>query len=819
MQPPLLAHYAPLPERYDELFAAPGVPRAHWAMMLDEIASASTEALTSRLGIVEREVRDSGVTYNVYADPQGLDRPWDLDVLPLILPATEWALIARGVAQRARLLNTLLGDLYGAGRLLREGALPASLVLGHSGFLRPAVGTQAPGGVFLHSYAADLARSPDGSWWVLNDRTQAPSGAGYALENRLLVARLFPDAFRAQRVARLSTFFALLRDSLLQLAPQGDGAPLAVVMTPGPYNETYFEHSFLARYLGFPLVEGHDLLVRDGKVWLKTVEGLQRVHSILRRQDDTFCDPLELRADSALGVAGLTDCARRGTVFIANALGTGVLESGALLGFLPGLAQRLLGETLVLPSVATWWCGEPAACEDALARAQHLVFKATDPARGVAPVFGPRLDAAALEQLRAQVRAQPHQFIAQEMVHVSQAPTLAPRQPDQLGARSIGLRVFAIATTAGYQVMPGGLTRVAGDREPLVVSMQRGGGSKDTWVLTETDMAGDAPLRAPGASAPGLTRGAVITPSRTVENLFWFGRYGERCDDLARLLRVALGASLQERDPGTLPLVALGNRLGLQLRQATLLEDWCAAATLDALQGLPANLRQLSRVAYSLRERISLDHWRALHRLAQDPMLGRECTVAEALEWLDRVVQSMMTLSGFALDGMTRDVGWRFMSIGRRLERLAFGSLALDVALEQQTDDNLGWLLELEDSIVTYRARQMGRMTWPSILNLLMFDDANPRAILFQVVGIHSALRKLETALGPGQSTPTDALASVLRELGAADRSAPVDDAERRTRALALLRRLRAAAHALSDDLTERFFAHADRESSAMLAV
>ena len=811
----LIAHYSQQADRYDELLATPGKPRPHWVKMCEEIADASAEELESRLGIVERDVRDSGITYNVYADPQGAERPLDLDVLPLILPAHEWAQIAAGVAQRARLLNAVLADLYGEATLLKDGLLPPSLVLGHSGYLRAACGTRPPGGVFLHSYALDLARSPDGHWWVLGDRAQAPSGSGYALENRLLIARLYPDTFRALGVARLSGHFGLLRDSLLHFAPPGDGPPLAVVLTPGPYNETYFEHSFLARYLGFPLVEGHDLLVRDGRVWLKTVEGLQRVHTILRRQDDTFCDPLELRADSALGVAGLTDCARRGNVFIANALGAGVLDSGALLGFLPRLAKQLLHEPLLLPSVATWWCGEPAALEDALEKARHLVFKPADPGRPFEPVFGPDLAPAALARFKLDVRAAPERYVAQEMVRVSQAPTLTPRQPALLGVRGIGLRVFAVATADGYRVLPGGLTRVASKGDPHVVSMQRGGGSKDTWVLTDGFTESDVPLLAPGARAPGMTRRTVITPSRTVENLFWFGRYGERCDDLARLLRVALNASLQEKDPTALPLAELGMRVGLSLRRDALAQDWCAAATLDTDHGLPANLRQLARVAYSLRERISLDHWRALNRLAQDPALGEESSVAEALEWLDRVIQMMMTLSGFALDGMTRDLGWRFMSIGRRLERLAFSSLALNVALEMQDGENLAWLLELEDSIVTYRARQMGRMAWPSILNLLMFDETNPRSLMFQVTGIHDYLRKLESALGPCHASSTVPLLDELRALGYPDEAT----ADRRQLTMQLLTKLRSASFMLSDNLTERFFAHADQESSTVLAV
>lgn len=813
----LIADYPPDPGRYDELFAGPDTPRAHWLRMFEELADASPAALASRLALVERDVRDSGVTYNVYADPQGQDRPWDLDVLPLILPGEEWRAIVDGITQRARLLNAVLADLYGPASLLADGALPARLVLAHSGYLRPACGSQPPGGVFLHSYAADLARSADGRWWVLGDRTQAPSGAGYALENRLLIARLYPDTFRELAVARLSGHFSALRDSLLHFAPTGDGAPLAVVLTPGPYNETYFEHSFLARYLGFPLVEGHDLLVRDGRVWLKTLEGLQRVHAILRRQDDDYCDPLELRADSALGVAGLTDCARRGTVFISNALGAGVLESGALLGFLPALCERLLGEPLRLPSVATWWCGEPAAREDALDRAEQLVFKPVSPAAAFEPVFGPELSATGLATLRAQVRASPDRYVAQEMVRASRAPTLAPRQPALIGMRGIGLRVFAIATARGYRVMPGGLTRVAAERDPLVVSMQRGGGSKDTWVLTGATSTGDAPLAAPGALAPGIVRRTAITPSRTVENLFWFGRYAERCEDLCRLLRVALNANLQETDPTASPLATLGLRLGLPLEPGTLARDWCAAATLDGAHGLPANLRQLARVGHSLRERISLDHWRALNRLVQDPALGRRASVAEALAWLDRAVQVMVTLSGFVLDGMTRDLAWRFLSMGRRLERLSFSCLALEVALTS-ADDDPAWLLELGDSMVTYRARQAGRMEWPSVLGLMVFDESNPRSLMFQVMGIDDYLGKLEAALGPCSAKRTAPLVAEMRGLGAGAEAEHGIDAMR-ARMADVAQCLRGAAWALSDDLGERFFAHADRESRSAVSV
>ena len=378
--------------------------------------------MSDTLSLTERQIREHGITYNVYADAQGVHRPWEVDPIPLVLPADEWATIAAGIEQRADLLNRVLGDLYGPQTLMKGGSIPPSVIFGHRGFLGPAVGWRPAGGRHLLQYAADLARSPDGRWWVVNDRTQAPSGSGYALENRLVVSRVFPQMFRELPVQHLASFFDALRSSLQHWAPRGDGATRIVLLTPGPYNETYFEHALLARYLGFPLVEGNDLTVRDDRVWLKTIDGLQRVHAIVRRQDDDYCDPLELRSDSALGIAGLTDCARRGNVLLANALGSGVLESGALLGYLPGLCEQLLGEPLKLPSVATWWLGEPAAFSDAWARLDKVLIKPLERSVREPAVFGADLDDDQRVLLKARVAARPQHYVAQEWVHVSQAP-------------------------------------------------------------------------------------------------------------------------------------------------------------------------------------------------------------------------------------------------------------------------------------------------------------------------------------------------------------------------------------------------------------
>lgn len=811
MQPDLLANPAPTAARYDELLAAPGSPRAHWARFHAELQGTTGTALADRIGLVERAIRDSGVTYNVYADPQGLDRPWDLDVLPLILPTDEWAQIAAGIAQRANLLNRVLADLYGEARLLHEGRIPPALILGHSGFLRPACGTRPPGGIFLHSYAADLARSPDGRWWVLADRTQAPSGAGYALENRLLVARLFPELFRELQVARIAQHFNSLRESLLHYAPTVSGPALAVVLTPGPYNETYFEHGFLARYLGFPLVEGGDLVVRDGCLWLKTIEGLQRVHTVLRRQDDSFCDPLELRADSALGVPGLMECARRGTVLVANALGSGVLESGALLGYLPTLCEHLLGEPLRLPSIATWWCGEPSAQAIALSHIEHLVFKPADPARRFEPVFGAELSPGERAAFAEQVRAEPGRYVAQELVRVSQAPTLTPRRPDLLGTRPIGLRVFAVVTPDGYQVMPGGLTRVAADADPYVVSMQRGGSAKDTWVLSGTPAAAAAPVPASPriATTHPQARRQVIIASRVVENLFWYGRYAERCDQLARLLRIGLNAAI-DSEITEAAVARVAAALGLPIDRERPAEAWSDAATQDQqAYGLPNQLRQLNQVAFSLRERMSLDNWQAINRLVQDPVLGRRVSLTETLLWIDRAVSALMSLSGFALDGMTRDSGWRFLSIGRRLERLSSSALCLSLALEKP-GEGLGWLLELADSSVTYRARYTSQPEWGSVLELLLYDEENPRSLMFQLRGIRDYLRKLSHLPNVDYAAQWGALVDNTVVLGVHGDVPP--DLSRQ------LLRLREHACQFSDTLTQHVFNHLGRSAQALLA-
>lgn len=818
-----------------------GQPRAHWRTLLDSMAHEAPDVMRKRTESVQRQVRENGVTYNVYTDDKGVQRPWDLNVLPMILPHGEWAGIEAAVIQRATLMNRLLIDVYGEQKMLAERLLPPALIHGHAGFLRPCHGMQHKDGVALHFYAIDLARAPNGGWWAVADRTQAPSGAGYALENRSVISRTFPDMLRDLNVQHLAGFFDTLRDSLAnwgrQCAANGHGiplrgseAPLIVLLTPGPYNETYYEQAYLARYLGLPLVEGNDLTVRDGIVWHKTLSGLQRVHVIMRRVDDDYCDPLELRTDSALGVAGLTEAARRGNVLIANSLGSSLLESGALLGFLPLLCKRLLGEPLKMPSVATWWCGEPAALEVVINRLDQLIIKPSFPQLREFPVFGKDLTGPARTAFINKMRANPKNYVAQELVRLSQAPVLNPDAGGGLSARAIGLRVYACATPKGYVVMPGGLTRVATGLDSRIITMQRGGGSKDTWIQASNQVEVPSLLKRT-ITRQDLVRDDTHISSRVAENLFWFGRNAERCDNTARLLRVALNFLFNvgpaNRGDEWPTVVALCTWFGLiELKESTpgqshaqagkaasLLSDskveaelMLAVASPD-VPGLARQQQQLYQSAGQLRERFSVDNWRAFNQMVQG-VSGADARLSqsEAMTILDDATTALMTMSGFALDGMSRDLGWRFMSLGRRLERLQFQAVTLQHALGMQANGRLDWLLELSDCIITYRARYRAQPEWLPLLDLLLLDESNTRSILFQLEGVLKSLTKISLTYGPCGEQELALLRNELVSL-APDTDLYCGNA----RLIDLLHRIRVASAEMSERVSVQFFSYTGR--------
>jgi uncharacterized circularly permuted ATP-grasp superfamily protein/uncharacterized alpha-E superfamily protein len=811
-----LESYATDAHRYDELRERNGDLRPHWRPLIDRLAAEGERAARSGVELARRLIVENGVTYNVYADPQGKDRPWVLDPLPMVLPAAEWRQIEAGVMQRARLFEALLADLYGAQQTLAGGVIPAELPFGHPNFLWPCHGMTPANGHWLHLYAVDLARSPEGSWWVLADRTQAPSGNGYALENRQIVARVLPELIRDLKVRPLTAFFANLRERLLAFAPEGE-TPLAVVLTPGSFNETYFEHAYLARQLGLPLVEGSDLTVRGDTVYLKTLTGLRRVHAILRRLDDDFCDPVELRADSALGVPGLLAAARAGRVMLANALGSGVLESAAWLGFMPGAARSLLGEDLLLPSVATWWCGEKPALEHVIDNLDRLVIKPTFPSQRFEPVFGKNLGAVQRQRLVERLRARPHAYVAQERIDLSQVPVWRSGEKPGFAARSLGIRVYAIRTATGFEVMPGGLARIASDSRLEIVSTQRGGGSKDVWITGSPD---DEPQPQP-VSRPRIRHDDL--PSRLVENLYWFGRYAERCEDKVRLLRATLAV---RADPDVWRLAKEACEAAGVVRA----DPRIAVAFFDPGNpiGLTADLRRLVYCATEVRSRLSTEHWAAigsLNRESQEAAAIDDPVPSDPREVLDRLLAPIVALSGLALDDMTQDAGWLLLVLGRRLERLQFLATLLAQRLTASTLASQGeveWLLDIGGSTITYRTRYLAMPRLASALDLLVRDGSNPRALAFQVIAIDDLLLRLSKSLGNPEAVSDSLLAQSLQPLLDVDLGTLEGEGHgaqsARSAFAAGLDALAGAAGRLSDVLSSRHFSHVETDMQTVAA-
>ncbi|MDO9357406.1 MAG: circularly permuted type 2 ATP-grasp protein [Polaromonas sp.] len=837
----------------------PAVPSAlapPWHRFFNFLGGDGFEDLNHRTTNLHRQIRDNGVTYNVYADANGPQRPWSLDLFPLILSAQDWAQIETGISQRARLLDRIMADVYGPQQLLSLGLLPTALVQGHPGYLRAMHGVQPAGGTFLHIAAFDLARGPDGRWWVVSQRTQAPSGLGYLLENRLAVSRLFPQAFREMKVQRLAASYKALIDGMKAHSPTGPygGDSRIVLLTPGPYNETYFEHAYLARYLGLTLVEGSDLLVRDNKLYLKTLQGLERVHGLLKRLDDEFLDPLELRSDSTLGVPGLLQVIRAGNVLIANAPGSAFLESSALLGFLPALSRHLLDEQLALPSLATWWCGEQAALQEVLPQLRDCVIKGTYPGSGIDPVIAQTLSRRELDEWAGRLLRRSDDYTVQAYLPLSQTPTW---HGERLAPRSAMLRVFAVADGSGaWQVLPGGLARLAGINDKIA-SMQQGGSSADVWALSETDThlpaagAGHSrkPLPTEPAAEPGaparidsLNRHKPPVTSRAAENLFWLGRYTERTENAIRLAQLTL-QSLSGEDQSSPPLLdwlsELAFKNGLVLdsvppatQARRVFERSLIASLADTEQAASVgyNLRALKGAASAVRERLSQEQWHVIVRAEEDffrrceSFSGPDHPVTQALEYssvealsaLESASGFLAAMTGAQTDRMTRDDGWRLLSTGRHIERLNTLAAALILGFETgavHDDGGFGAIVALFDSTITFHAQYQQQRDVPALLDLLVLDRDNPRSLGWVAQTLRGRLARLaENTAGAPQPVPD--LTPGLPDPGSWDladllQAAPgaLDD-QRYAHLLAQLAQCCNAAFALSDTLSRRYFSH-----------
>lgn len=813
----------PYGDTYNELSADGVTPRSHWAHLMESLREIGPEELERRWSRAERRIRENGITYNIYSDPLGANRPWKIDFVPFLISAEEWRYIEAGIIQRARLLSLLLEDLYGSQNLVLNGHFPAALLYANPAFLRPLVGVRVPAHSHLHMLAVDLARSPDGQWWVLADRTQAPSGSGYALENRTIVSDVLPDLFRSSNVLRLASFFRAQRDALTALAECDN--PRIVLLTPGPFNETYFEHSYIARYLGFTLVQGADLTVRDRCVYLKTVNGLEQVNVILRRVDDSFCDPLELRSDSLLGVPGLVDAIVAGNVKVANALGSGLIETAAIMPFLPGLSRYLTGENLELPSVATWWCGQPYALDWVLNHLDSVVVKPAFPSRGMEPVFGAELQTEEMGKLARKLRAQPHEYVAQERIVLSSAPVW---DNGDLHSRSVVLRAYVLNTGNGWTAIPGGLVRVA-EVEGSVVSMQRGGHSKDAWVLWDSPVDTFSMLR-PRNEPVALRREAASVPSSVADNVFWLGRYVERAECMARVLR-SLSTRVQSANHNELAcLIRLHSCL--EMRQSKLpkakkrlissleFEKELASASTDAKRtdSLAFTLSEIARVGGSVRERLSADMMFLIGQLRSSIQVEPGTPLLEYPAMLTCCLELLSAFSGMERENINRGLGWLFLSIGRRLERAIYLTRQLreiTTPLHEQDWPLLESLLEVADSSMTYRSRYYTTLQPLAVLDVLMADESNPRSLDFQLDHLVHLYAQLPRHLPDELNAMRNAL-SRLRSFDLQALSYPLPgaatsakNAEGLSRLEQFLRGLEHLLPSWSNNLSSRYFSHA----------
>ena len=776
----LLAGYRPLAGIFDEMMDPTGRPRAHWRAFLGMLAALGPDEIDRRFAAADRHLRESGVFYRVYEDPTGVERVWPLSHIPLVIDATEWEALKAGLVQRAELLEAVLADSYGIAKLVTEGRLPAALIAGNPEFLRPLVGVAPPGGAHLRLYAVDVGRAADGRWWVLGDRTQAPSGAGYALESRLALSRAMPDIYRALRVNRVAPFFQALQVELSGLGRQDESR--VCVLTPGPMNETYFEHAYLARYLGFLLVEGQDLTVRDDGVFVRTVSGLQRVEVLLRRLDADFSDPLELNAGSRLGVPGLVQAVRDGKVVIANALGAGLLEARGLLAFLPALAPHVLGADLAIPNVATWWLGDAEARRGMAEKLDSMVIASAFPDhmadQGLSDgVLGASLDSSRRKRVIQAIEDRGIDFVVQEAVTLSTMPVWRERR---LEPRPFSLRLFLAKAGNGWQVMSGGFVRIADGNDAHAVSLQRGGRTADAWVLSDGPVAETTLLPKPERIA--IKRATGVLPSRAADNLFWVGRYVERAEATLRLVRALINRTT-EADATAAPLVA---------RISALLGAWSAGpidipyakAALIARAALSrgdddGSLPHLAGAARSaasvIRDRFSPDAWRALERLCAiiDAPLPDGPAESEISERVDAALRIVASFSGLAQENMSQLAGWRFLELGRRIERaIATCRFVRQFADSPGLDGALEVLLELADSQITYRQRYVMVAARAPVVDLVVLDPNNPRSIAYQLDRIETHLAALPRHAEGRLSAPQQVTASAATALRTAEAAA-----------------------------------------------
>ncbi|UZK68390.1 circularly permuted type 2 ATP-grasp protein [Sphingomonas sp. S1-29] len=768
------------PRGGDVLCSAKGAAAEAWRTALEEMAGVTGDSLEYARERAQRQADDIGTGFRIAGESE--ERAWPLSPIPLMIEADEWRAIEAGVIQRAELFETIVGDIYGPGRLVSGGLLPASVVTGSPWFLRPMMALEPPGGHHLHFVAVDLCRGPTGEWRVLGDQLRAPVGAGYALENRLAISRTLGGLQSRLHVERHAPFFAQLREGLAEACHRVE--PRIGLLTPGRLNQSYAEQAHLARYLGFLLVEGADLAVIEDKLYVRTIAGLKRIDGIWRRTDPRLLDPLAFDSTSAIGVPGLIDAMAAGNVVIANAPGAGVLEAPALAAFLPALCTRLTGDALKLPNIATWWCGQPREAAQVADELDSMIIASAFgvPTR-VLPdcnaVVGADLNAAERAALLADMALRPQDYVGQEVVHLSTMPVVID---DALAARPFALRVFAARNgEGGWTVLPGGFARLGRQGDVRATAMGEGLWSADVVVHGPEPVAPSSLL--PAVDSQHLRRNPGTLPSRVADNLFWLGRYLERGEALLGVIRVLLGNSISADTGAALAgptverLVRLIVETGAAPAPPSLKRQDLTAFARAAMEGVEEgwySVRATNRQARGLgrvsRDRLSADMIRLLD--APHPVRGGILDRAGSLQ------RRYAALAGLSAEHMGRTDAWRFHDLGRRIERaakvvrnlVAFG-------IDASTADDLSTLLDLADSQISYRQRYLTGIARVPAIDLVALDPGNPRGLAFQVAAIGEHLAALPVLSDDGLGEPQQMAATRLRAMVSTQAAATLDAA------------------------------------------
>lgn len=751
----------------DEMYSLNNGIKPYWSKLLTSFDTLGVTGLTARQKDIDWLLSENGVTYNVYNDPQGMHRPWNLNVVPFMLHQNEWAEVEEGLKQRAELLNLVLKDVYGDRKLIKNGIVPYEVIYGHRGFLRQCSGMELQLEQYLSIYAADLCRGTDGRLWVVNDRTEAPSGMGYALENRSTTSRILPDLYAEMKVKRLSGFFQEFNQMLIDAALGKKENPNIVILTPGSHNETYFEHAYMASFLGYPLVQGNDMVVRDGFLWMKSLQGLKQIDVVLRRVDDAFTDPLELREDSHLGVAGLLDVVRRNNVAVINPIGSGVIENPGLIPFMPAIAKFFMDEELKLPQIASWWCGQEKERNFVLDNISKLVIKRIDRTNRESIYFGELMSAEALDELKKVILERPYRFVAQERINFSTAPNFTN---DKLAPRNVVARAFCIASKKDYSVMPGGLVRVAPDGETVRVSNQRGGTSKDFWILDDEPIVEEKNRHWQQKSSIAIS-GLNDLPSLTAENLYWAGRYVGRTLVNARFLRTVMRqmAIVQNRNEkpdseklkvlfkavtqltGTYPGFVERSKDGKLAMDNPYEEMLSVILDKNRVGSLAHTISMFGNSYYSIRNLWSSDMWRVfenIQKIWNSLVDGDDHSINKILKVLNQLITRLIAFMGLIEESIMVQQGLLLYFIGLQLEQCSLNitkcRALLTIKYDEQVEyDLLEYLLTSHESLNIYRYSYRSHIELAHVLDLVVLDLDYARSLTFMINRLQKDIARL----------------------------------------------------------------------------